>query len=82
MRVDRSASVLSPESSNPSAGSVRGDELRDVDGLPRVGKRGARPPSAETPASLTHRTIKCTPAMEAGVLPSALTVADLVDMAA
>lgn len=29
-----------------------------------------------------HRTIRCTPAMEAGVLPSALTVADLVDMAA
>lgn len=29
-----------------------------------------------------HRTIKATPAMEAGVLPSALTVGDLVDMAA
>jgi len=29
-----------------------------------------------------HKTIRCTPAMEAGVLPSALTVADLVDMAA
>lgn len=29
-----------------------------------------------------HRTIRCTPAMEARVLPSALTVADLVDIAA
>lgn len=29
-----------------------------------------------------HRTIKCTPAMEAGVAKSALTVADLVDIAA
>lgn len=29
-----------------------------------------------------HRTIKCTPAMEAGIVNSALTVADLVDMAA
>jgi len=29
-----------------------------------------------------HSSIRCTPAMEAGVLPSALTVADLVDMAA
>lgn len=29
-----------------------------------------------------HRTIRCTPAMAAGVVPSALTVADLVDMAA
>jgi len=29
-----------------------------------------------------HRTIKATPAMEAGVLPSALSIGDLVDMAA
>jgi len=29
-----------------------------------------------------HRTIRCTPAMAAGVSRSALTVADLVDMAA
>ena len=29
-----------------------------------------------------HRTISCTPAMEAGIMRSALTVADLVDMAA
>ncbi|MBI1814362.1 MAG: IS1 family transposase [Deltaproteobacteria bacterium] len=29
-----------------------------------------------------HRTIRCTPAMEAGVLPSALSIGDLVDMAA
>jgi IS1 family transposase len=29
-----------------------------------------------------HKTIRCTPAMEAGVVPSALTVGDLVDMAA
>lgn len=29
-----------------------------------------------------HKTIRCTPAMEAGIVPSALTVADLVDMAA
>jgi IS1 family transposase len=30
----------------------------------------------------THRTIRCTPAEQAGVIRSALTVADLVDMAA
>jgi hypothetical protein len=29
-----------------------------------------------------HRTIRCTPAMEAGIAPSALTVKDLVEMAA
>ena len=29
-----------------------------------------------------HRSIRCTPAMEAGVVSSPLTVADLVDMAA
>jgi hypothetical protein len=29
-----------------------------------------------------HRTIRCTPAMEAGIVPSALTVKDLVEMAA
>lgn len=29
-----------------------------------------------------HKSIRCTPAMEAGVAPSALTVADLVDIAA
>jgi IS1 family transposase len=29
-----------------------------------------------------HKTIRCTPAMEAGLVPSALTVKDLVDMAA
>ena len=29
-----------------------------------------------------HRSIRCTPAMEAGVASSALTVKDLVDMAA
>jgi hypothetical protein len=29
-----------------------------------------------------HRTIRATPAMEAGVLPSALSIGDLVDMAA
>ena len=29
-----------------------------------------------------HRTIRCTPAMEAGITPSALTVKDLVEMAA
>ncbi len=29
-----------------------------------------------------HRTIRCTPAMQAGVVPSALTVKDLVEMAA
>lgn len=29
-----------------------------------------------------HKTIRCTPAMEAGIVPSALTVADLVGMAA
>ena len=29
-----------------------------------------------------HRSIRCTPAMEAGAVSSAMTVADLVDMAA
>ena len=29
-----------------------------------------------------HRTIRCTPAMEAGVVNSALSIGDLVDMAA
>jgi len=29
-----------------------------------------------------HKTIRCTPAMEAGVASSPMTVADLVDMAA
>jgi hypothetical protein len=29
-----------------------------------------------------HRTIRCTPAMQAGIAPSALTVKDLVEMAA
>jgi hypothetical protein len=29
-----------------------------------------------------HRTIRCTPAMQTGVVPSALTVKDLVEMAA
>jgi hypothetical protein len=29
-----------------------------------------------------HRSIKCTPAMEAGIARTALTVADLIDMAA
>ena len=28
-----------------------------------------------------HSTIRCTPAMEAGIAPSALTVKDLVEMA-
>lgn len=29
-----------------------------------------------------HRSIRCAPAMEAGVVPGPMTVADLVDMAA
>ena len=29
-----------------------------------------------------HRTIRCTPAQQAGILPSALSIGDLVDMAA